>query len=77
MAVEAQNQGLGSFARWGFTLEHPDDHVVVLLHEGELLARFSQTGATEESLQAECSKHLVIKHGWDGCLWQKEGQDHA
>jgi len=75
MATEAQVQGLGEFSRWGFTLEHPDDHVVVLLHEGKLVARFSQLGATEESLQEECSKHLVIKHGWDGCLWQKEAND--
>jgi len=74
MVTEAQIQVLGSFARWGFTLEQPDDHVVVLLHEGKLVARFSQTGATPESLQAECSKHLVIKHGWAGCLWQKEAK---
>lgn len=77
MVTEAQVQGLGEFARWDFTLEHPDDHVVVLLHEGELVARFSQLGATEESLQEECALHLAKCHGWDGCLWQKEGQDHA
>ena len=70
MVTEAQVQGLGEFARWGFTLEHPDDHVLVLTHEKEMVARFSQTGATPESLQEECAKHLVMKHGWDGCLWQ-------
>jgi len=68
MTTQTQVQGLGLFARWGFTLVHPDDHILELLHEGELVARFSQTGATEESLQAKCSKHLVMKHGWDGCL---------
>lgn len=72
MTTQAQTQGLGEFACRGFTLEHPDDHVLQLLHEGELVARFSQTGATEESLQAECAKHLVMEHGWDSCLWQKE-----
>ncbi|MBA7644068.1 hypothetical protein ES703_51805 [subsurface metagenome] len=66
MTTQAQTQGLGEFARWGFTLEHPDDHVVELQHQGELVARFSQTGATEQSLQAECAAHLVEKHGWDG-----------
>ena len=71
MTTQTQVQGLGLFARWGFTLRHPDDHILQLLHEGELVARFSQTGATEESLQAECSKHLVMKHGWDGCLWKE------
>ena len=72
MVTEAQRQGLGTFVNFGFTLEHPDDHILELLHEGELVARFSQTGATETSLQAECSKHLVIKHGWDGTLWSRK-----
>ena len=70
MTTEAQVQGLGEFGRRGFTLEHLGCEVVVLLHEGEMVGRFYQTGATEESLQAECSKHLVMKHGWDGCLWK-------
>lgn len=62
---------LGVFAQRGFILEHPDDHVVVLIHHGKEVAWFSQTGATPESLQEECTKHLVIEHGWDGCLWEK------
>lgn len=74
MTTQAQIQGLGEFARRQFTLEHPDDHVVELRHEGKFAARFSQLGATEESLQAECARHL-IKHGWDGCLWEKETID--
>ena len=63
MTTQAQVQGLGEFVRWGFTLEHHGDHVVVLQHQGELVARFSQTGATEQSLQAECARHLVTEHG--------------
>ncbi|MBA7532645.1 hypothetical protein ES705_24874 [subsurface metagenome] len=35
METEAQRWGLGEYVRMGFTLEHPDDHVLVLLHEGE------------------------------------------
>ena len=70
MLTEAQSVGVGNFANYGFTLEHPDDHVVALLHEGERIAIFSQTRATEESIQAECAKHLVMKHSWDGALWQ-------
>ena len=72
MATQVQVQGLGEFARRGFTLEHPDDDEVVLMHEGERVASFIQTGATEESLQADCSKHLVVKHGWDGCHPEKK-----
>lgn len=67
-----QIQGLGEFAQWGFTLEHPDDHILLLIHEGELVARFSQLGAAPESLQEECAGHLVEKHGWNGCLWERK-----
>ena len=45
----------------GFSLCHPDDHVVLLMHEGEQVAIFSQTGATRESIEAECEKHLSEK----------------
>jgi len=72
MVTKVQVQGLGQLAKKGFTLEHPDDHIVTLLHEGELIGRFSQTGATQESLQNECSLHLVKCHGWDGCIWQRK-----
>ena len=63
MTTQSQAQGLGPFEQRGFTLEHHGDHVVVLQHQGELVARFSQTGATEQSLQAECARHLVTEHG--------------
>lgn len=65
MTTAAQRQGLGKFADMGFTLLHPDDHIVELHHEGEFVGRFSQLGATEKSLQAECANHLVKKHGQD------------
>ena len=42
----------------GFSLSCPDDHVVLLIHEGEQVAVFSQTGATRESIETECEKHL-------------------
>lgn len=58
MITQAQIQGLGEFARWGFTLAHPDDHILLLMHEGEQIAVFSQTGATQENLQRECARHL-------------------
>ena len=64
MATEAELQGLGEFTHRGFTLEHPDDDQVMLMHQGELVASFIQTGATKESLQQECARHLVMKHGW-------------
>lgn len=60
MTTQVQIRGLGEFADRGFTLEHPDDHIVELCHQGELIARFSQA-ATPESLQRECAKHLAKK----------------
>jgi len=74
LTTRMQIQGLDEFARWGFTLEHPDEHIVDLHHQGELIARFSQAEATEQSLQAACARHLVIKHGWDGCMWSKSNE---
>ena len=47
MTTETQVRGLGEFAHRGFTLEHDGAMTVFLLHEGELVARFSQTGAKE------------------------------
>ena len=72
MTTQALVQGLGEFAHFGFILEHPDDHVVELHHQGESVARFSQMGATPQSLQEECALHLVRCHGWDGCLWSRK-----
>lgn len=53
---------LGKFTHQGFTLKHPDDHIVEVYHDDEFVARFSQLSSTEESLQAECDNHLVEKH---------------
>lgn len=62
MRTRAQIQGLGEFAKRGFTLEHPDDHIVELHHQGDLIARFRQTRATQKGLQRECARHLAEKH---------------
>lgn len=75
MTTQVQIEGLGQFANFGFTLEHDGAMALFLHHEGERIARFSQTGATEESLQAECALHLTKCHGWDGCLWDSKGKE--
>jgi len=71
MTTKLQTQGLGEFARMGFILEARNDHTAELYHEGEEIATFSQLGATEESMQKECTDHLIKYHHWDGCLWEK------
>ena len=75
MTTKVQVAGLGEFARTGFTLEHYGCEVVLLLHDGKLVARFSQIGTTERNIQEECAAHLVTKHSWDGALWKKEAND--
>jgi hypothetical protein len=54
------------FTRYGFTLGHPDDLVVILYHQGEEIATFSQTSryTTQGRLRMECAEHLVAKHGY-------------
>ena len=75
MTTQAQVQGLGEFARFGFTLEPHGDDIVLLLHENKVVAQFSQTGATEQSLQADCAKHLGIPQIEDTkCLTRKEAE---
>lgn len=74
MTTQAQVRVLGEFARWGFSLKRPDDHFAELYHQGEFIAQFTQMGSIEQILQAMCARHLVIKHGWDGCLWSRRNE---
>lgn len=53
---------LGTYYELGFDLVTPDDDVLFLLHEGERIAIFSQTGATGESIRSCCSSHLLVNH---------------
>ena len=62
MAEEGMPE-LGEYARHGFRLKHLDDLMVGLYHEDEELGVFSQLGATADSIQSECTKHLDAKHG--------------
>ena len=77
MTTQAQRQGLGSFAEMGFMLEPHSDDMVLLLHEGKFVAQFSQMGATGESLQAECTRHLVENHGWDDRPRSRKEANHG
>jgi len=42
----------------GLYLEEPDDHILVLKRGRQVVARFSQGGATPESIQREAQKHV-------------------
>jgi len=57
---------LGEYASRSFRLEYLDDHMVALYHDDEELGAFSQMGATVESIQSECARHLADKHGGKG-----------
>jgi hypothetical protein len=64
MTTGAQFNSQREFVTRRFKLKYPDDDVLVLLHEGEQVAVFSQAGATESSPQLECVRHMVKCHGW-------------
>ena len=38
------------FRKQGVSLREPDDHVLELVKDGQVIARFSQTGATVENI---------------------------
>jgi hypothetical protein len=75
MTTGAQFNSQREFVTRGFTLKHPDDDVLVLLHEGEQVAVFSQAGATESCIQVECIRHMVKCHGWRIGIPPMEGED--
>ncbi len=65
MSTNTVYQVLGVFADQGFSVETPDDDILVLKHEEEFVGRFIQTGATSENIQEECAKHLA-QHQFSG-----------
>ena len=71
MNIPVYTMDLESFACQGFTLECDNKHPLLLLHEGELVTHLCPALASNQSIQNECSRHLAIKHGWDGCLWSR------
>ena len=71
MTTELQRDILGSFAELGFRVEVEGDETIRLTHEGVVLNQFPPVGETRLVLQAECARHLVLWHGWDGALWQR------
>ena len=70
MIEEGQQQALQQFAGFGFSLEQEGSVTIELRHEGEHVCRFMQSAARPENIQMECSRHLVMEHHWDCCLWK-------
>ncbi len=62
------DETLGTFFEGkGFKLEHDGNEVLILYHQGEAIACFSQTSryTTKGLIRMTCSEHLVEKHGYD------------
>ena len=61
------DETLGTFFEGkGFTLKHEGSEVLILYHEREAIASFSQTSpfTTQGRIRMECGEHLVEKHGY-------------
>jgi hypothetical protein len=59
MVPSRERELLDLYADQGFTLEEPDDDLLILKQQGEIVGRFAQTGATAESIRNACAKHLA------------------
>ena len=42
----------------GLYLEEPDDHILELKRDDQVVARFSQVGASKGSIQRKAQKHV-------------------
>ena len=66
MAIYNQEQGfqsilnaaLGEFQSRGFRLIEPDDHILELYYQDELVGAFSQGGSTIPVIHEACREHL-------------------
>ena len=58
MLKETLTACLGQYARQGFTLEAPDDHLLELRYEDEIIAMF-RPGAKIEDIRLACEQHLL------------------
>jgi hypothetical protein len=59
VGINVSSEVLGTYADQGFSAEEPDDHILILNHEGALVGRFLQTGATKDSIWLQCEIHLA------------------
>jgi hypothetical protein len=59
MGIDVSREVLGSYADQGFSIQEPDDHILILNHQGALVGRFMQDGATKDSIWLQCEIHLA------------------
>ena len=55
---------LGDYKNIGYRRYEADsDHLIILEHKGEEVAKFSATGATPMAILEECHRHFFYEHG--------------
>ena len=59
------NAALGSYQTRGFRLVEKGDHALLLYHEDEQVAIFSQVGAIIPLIHEACRDHLCKAHSGD------------
>ena len=59
------NAALGDYLSKGFRLVEKGDHALLMFHEDEQVALFSQVGAMIPMLHEACREHLAKEHSGD------------
>jgi len=59
------DEALGEFVDYGFKLEEPDDHVLVLYFKDKQIAIYNQPQATFDLIKKECHNFMVNKLSQD------------
>ena len=52
-----EQQLLGEYAGEGYSVQEDADHVLVIWFKGQMIAAFSQLGATPEAVRNICRRH--------------------
>ncbi len=61
MTTKEQNlkETLGEFSNYGFRLEEPDDHILILYFKEKEIAKYNQGKVTTEIILEGCKNYLM------------------
>jgi hypothetical protein len=74
MLKNVLDKALDKYSLQGFELKEDGDDFLVLYHQDEEVARFTQLGAIPAFIQTECEMHLSMQHGYAGFTFEAATQ---